>query len=463
MKKRVIVLDTNVLLHDPESPLHFANENVVIPIQVVEEVDRFKRDPGEKGRNARRVSRLLDSLREKGNLSSGVKINNKFEGTIKVAFCRKETTERLPSELSDSSGDNKILAVALEEKNTKILSDFPEVVLISKDTNLRIKADAVGLKAEDYSKDKVSLDNLEKGFREISSNSEEINKVQKDGFIYLRDIKSKFEPSLASNEGVILKDNLKENHTYLTRYDQSENKLVSLNYLRRSNLGKVKPKNLEQSFALDLLLDPKVQLVSLVGKAGTGKTLLALAVGLHQVADENIYERLLVSRPPIPLGKELGYLPGSLDEKLAPWMKPIIDNLDYLTSPKSNKNGEKIDRKERDINSKNSWEDLRGMGLLEVEAINYIRGRSIPHQFILIDEAQNLTPLEVKTIVTRAGEGTKIVFTGDPNQIDHPYLDSDSNGLTWLAKKLHGQKIIGHITLSQGERSDLAELAADLL
>ena len=463
MKKRVIVLDTNVLLHDPESPLHFANENVVIPIQVVEEVDRFKRDPGEKGRNARRVSRLLDSLREKGNLSAGVKINNKFEGTIKVAFCRKETTDRLPSELNDSSGDNKILAVALEEKNTKILSDFPEVVLISKDTNLRIKADAVGLKAEDYSKDKVSLDNLEKGFREISSNSDEINKVQKDGFIYLRDIKSKFEPSLVSNEGVILKDNLKENHTYLTRYDKSEKKLVGLNYLRRSHLGKVKPKNLEQSFALDLLLDPKVQLVSLVGKAGTGKTLLALAVGLHQVADANIYERLLVSRPPIPLGKELGYLPGSLDEKLAPWMKPIIDNLDYLTSPKSNKNGEKIDRKERDINSKNSWEDLRGMGLLEVEAINYIRGRSIPNQFILIDEAQNLTPLEVKTIVTRAGEGTKIVFTGDPNQIDHPYLDSDSNGLTWLAKKLHGQKIIGHITLSQGERSDLAELAADLL
>ena len=463
MKKKVIVLDTNVLLHDPESPLHFARENVVIPIQVVEEVDRFKRDLGEKGRNARRVSRLLDSLREKGNLSLGVKISDKHKGTIKVAFCRKETTDRLPSELGESSGDNKILAVALEEKNTKILSDFPEVILISKDTNLRIKADAIGLKAEDYTKDKISLDNLEKGFREISANSNEINKVQKDGFIYLREIRANLEPSLTCNEGVILRDNLKENHTYLTRYNHSEKKLEALHFLRRSNLGKVKPKNVEQSFALDLLLDPKVELVSLVGKAGTGKTLIALAVGLHQVADENIYERLLVSRPPIPLGKELGYLPGSLDEKLAPWMKPIIDNLDYLTSPKSYKNGEKIDRKDRDINSKNSWEDLRGMGLLEVEAINYIRGRSIPHQFILIDEAQNLTPLEVKTIVTRAGEGTKIIFTGDPNQIDHPYLDSDSNGLTWLAKKLHGQKIIGHITLSQGERSDLAELAADLL
>ncbi len=463
MKKRVIVLDTNVLLHDPESPLHFANDNVVIPIQVVEEVDRFKRDPSEKGRNARRVSRLLDGFREKGNLSSGVRINNKDMGKIKVAFCRKETTDRLPSELSDNSGDNKILAVALEQKTNKVLANSPDVIVISKDTNLRIKADAIGLKAEDYCNKNVSLDNLNRGYREIISDQNEINKIQKDGFIFLKDIKCNIKPSLYSNEGVIMKDNLQENHTYLCRYDLKENKLISLNWLRRSNLGKIKPKNLEQSFALDLLLDPDIHLVSLLGKAGTGKTLLALAVGLHLVADENDYERLLVSRPPISLGKELGFLPGSLDEKLAPWMKPIIDNLDYLTGSKFNKKGEKVALKERDNNTRNSWEDLRGMGLLEVEAINYIRGRSIPHQFILIDEAQNLTPLEVKTIVTRAGEGTKIVFTGDPYQIDHPYLDSDSNGLTWLAKKLQGQHIVGHITLSQGERSKLAELAANLL
>lgn len=214
---------------------------------------------------------------------------------------------------------------------------------------------------------------------------------------------------------------------------------------------------------MDLLLDPEIYLVSLIGKAGTGKTLFALAVGLHQVADENMYEKLLVSRPPISLAKELGYLPGSLDEKMAPWMKPIIDNLDFLTGTKSNKNGEKVNLKVRNSNAKNSWEDLQGMGLLEVEAINYIRGRTIPHQFIIIDEAQNLTSLEVKTIVTRAGEGTKIIFTGDPYQIDHPYLDSDSNGLTWLAKRMQGQRIVGHITLTQGERSDLADLAANLL
>ena len=461
--KKIIVLDTNVLLHDPHSINHFSNENIVIPIQVVEEVDRFKRDPSEKGRNARRFSRLLDSYREKGNLSTGVRINNKFDGLLKVAFCRKETTDRLPSELSDKSGDNKILAVALEQKNTKVLSDSPEVILISQDTNLRIKADALGLKAENYNNDKVELETLNKGFREILSNKDQIQKIQKERFIHLSDIKFQIKPKLEANEGIILKDNLNKNHTFLCRYNSIEDKLYALDFLKRTNLGKIKPKNLEQSFALDLLLDPSIKLLSLIGKAGTGKTLLALAVGLNQVADENLYERLLVSRPPIPLGKELGYLPGSLDEKLAPWMKPIIDNLDFLTGSKYNKNGQKNDLKERRENTKSSWEDLQGMGLLEVEAINYIRGRSIPHQFILIDEAQNLTPLEVKTIVTRAGEGTKIVFTGDPNQIDHPYLDSDSNGLTWLAEKMHGQNIVGHITLSQGERSDLAELAANLL
>ncbi len=462
MVNKIRVLDTNVLLHDPESLNYFAGQDIVIPIQVVEEIDRFKRDPSEKGRNARRVSRKLDKLREKGNLSLGVRIKDKSLGKIKVAFCRKETIDRLPRELSEESGDNKILAVALEQKNTKVVSDRPEVVLISQDTNLRIKADALGLKAENYTSDKVILDSLDNGFCEIESNKEEIKRIQVDKFIELKDIKTHIKRTLKANDGIILRDNLSPNHTYLCRYKSSK-RLVSLDFLKRAKLGKIKPRNLEQSFALDLLLDPEIQLVTLIGKAGTGKTLLALAVGLNQVADENMYERLLVSRPPISLGKELGYLPGSLDEKLGPWMKPIIDNLDFLTGSKFRKNGQKVNQKERQENAKNSWEDLQGMGLLEVEAINYIRGRSIPNQFILIDEAQNLTPLEVKTIVTRAGEGTKIVFTGDPHQIDHPYLDSDSNGLTWLAEKLRDQDIVGHITLSQGERSELAELAANLL
>lgn len=464
IKKRTVILDTTVLLHDPESPRRFGTDQVIIPIQVIEEVDRFKKDPGEKGRNARRVSRLLDSFRAKGNLADGVPINKGVESTLKVAFCRKETTDRLPPELKGDSGDNKILAVALEEQNKKMRGNQNEVVLISKDTNLRIKADAVGLKAESYTNDLIDIKDLYRGFRTIHVNDELINKLNDTGSLMLDSNPGLLKGKLRANEGIVLSGEGEKGHTYLGRYNTESNSIRGLEWLKRARLGKIKSKNLEQSFALDLLLDPNVQLVSLVGKAGTGKTLLALAVGLHLVADENMYDKLLVPRPPISLGKELGYLPGSLEEKLAPWMKPIIDNLNYLTGSGIDKQGER-ERSKKHVRNNNthSWEDLKGMGLIEVEAINYIRGRSIAHQYILIDEAQNLTPLEVKTIVTRAGEGTKLVFTGDPHQIDNPYVDSDSNGLTWLAEKLKGQNIVGHITLSKGERSPLAELAANML
>jgi PhoH-like ATPase len=223
-------------------------------------------------------------------------------------------------------------------------------------------------------------------------------------------------------------------------------------------MGRIQPRNREQTFALDLLLDPAVALVTLVGKAGTGKTLLALAAGLHLVADEHLYERLLVTRPVISLGKEMGFLPGDLEEKMAPWMQPIIDNLDFLLGGEDAQTVRGGHRAPR-----NNWSDLKGMGLLEVEAISYIRGRSIPRQFMVVDEAQNLTPHEVKTIVTRVGEGTKIVLTGDPYQIDNPYVDAESNGLTWLVERFKGQLLSGHITLTRGERSELAELAANLL
>jgi PhoH-like ATPase len=221
----------------------------------------------------------------------------------------------------------------------------------------------------------------------------------------------------------------------------------------------VGPRNREQTFALDLLLDPAIQLLTLVGKAGTGKTLLALAAGLHQVADERLYERLLVTRPVISLGKEIGFLPGSLEEKMGPWMQPIIDNLDFLLGGTPEEESRQGSRRA----TRSNWTDLKGMGLLEVEAISYIRGRSIPRQFMVVDEAQNLTPHEVKTIVTRVGEGTKIVFTGDPYQIDNPYVDAESNGLTWLVERFKGQTLAGHVTLVRGERSELAELAANLL
>jgi PhoH-like ATPase len=459
--RKIFVLDTNVLLHDPQAITRFEDNHVVVPIEVVEEIDRFKRDPSEKGRNARQVSRLLDELRERGNLSEGVPIDESSGGTLQVVFCRSETLAQLPPELKSGNGDNNILAVALEQRMHEVMGSQPPVVLVTKDTNLRIKADAVGLTAQDYTTDKVDLADLYPGFCELWVSADQIDRVKGEGGLPLAELPegSGGPAGLQANEGVTLVDQLQPNHTLLARFDARSAALLPLQKAPKVRLGRIQPRNREQTFALDLLLDAAVQLVTLVGKAGTGKTLLALAAGLHQVADERLYDRLLVTRPVIPLGKEIGFLPGDLEEKMGPWMQPIIDNLDYLLggeeSAHPTRGGHRAPR--------SSWADLKGMGLLEVEAISYIRGRSIPRQFMVVDEAQNLTPHEVKTIVTRVGEGTKIVFTGDPYQIDNPYVDAESNGLTWLVERFKGQGLAGHVTLMRGERSELAELAANLL
>ena len=462
MKDSIVVLDTNVLLHDPEAPTRFGPKSVVLPIQVIEEIDRFKRDSSEKGRNARRISRFLDAHREKGNLADGVPLEGTQGGTLQVSFCRQETLKQLPIELKDGGGDNNILAVALEQMRCSGLQDPPDVLLVSKDINLRIKADAVGLKAEDYVNDNVAIDDLYPGFREIGTGTEAIKKVQSEESISTFEIPILKDNPLHPNEGVMLINEQNKNHTFLCRHQGDSGTLKSLQWLQRARLGRIKPRNREQHFALDILLDPNVALVTLVGKAGTGKTLLALAAGLHQVADIQHYARLLVTRPPISLGRDLGYLPGTLEEKLGPWMKPIIDNIDFITGTVPGQD-KRQRSKQQAHEPRNSWTDLQGMGILEVEAINTIRGRSIPNQFMVVDEAQNLTPLEVKTIVTRVGEGTKIVFTGDPFQIDNPYVDAESNGLTWLVEKLKGQPLVAHTTLLHGERSALAELAANVL
>lgn len=467
--RKTFVLDTNVLLHDPQALTRFEDNAVVIPIEVVEEIDRFKRDPSEKGRNARQISRLLDALREKGNLADGVPIDDASGGTLQVVFCRSETLAQLPPELKGGNGDNNILAVALEQLRSGLISDQPPVVLVTKDTNLRIKADAVGLTAQDYTTDKVDIADLYPGVCELMASAAAMEQLKGEGGLALVDLPSAQGAALQANEGVTLVDQAQPNHTLLARFDAGTGRLLPLQRAGKVRLGKVSARNREQTFALDLLLDPSVQLLTLVGKAGTGKTLLALAAGLHQVADEHLYERLLVTRPVISLGKEIGFLPGSLEEKMGPWMQPIIDNLDFLLGgadadegrsprPSSGSNRPGTQRGNR-----SNWTDLKGMGLLEVEAISYIRGRSIPRQFMVVDEAQNLTPHEVKTIVTRVGEGTKIVFTGDPYQIDNPYVDAESNGLTWLVERFKGQRLAGHVTLMRGERSELAELAANLL
>ncbi|AFY27938.1 PhoH family protein [Cyanobium gracile] len=458
--RKTFVLDTNVLLHDPQALNRFEDNQVVIPIEVVEEIDRFKRDPSEKGRNARQVSRLLDQLREKGNLAEGVPIDDVSGGTLKVVFCRSETLSQLPPELKAGNGDNNILAVALEQRLQEVVGSQPPVVLVTKDTNLRIKADAVGLIAQDYTTDKVDMADLYPGFCERWVDADQMDRVKTGDGLPADAIPEQTVAvsPLQANEGVTLIDLAQPAHTLLARYNGRTGTLQPLQKSPKAKMGRIQPRNREQSFALDLLLDPAVALVTLVGKAGTGKTLLALAAGLHQVADDHLYERLLVTRPVISLGKEMGFLPGDLEEKMAPWMQPIVDNLDFLLGGDEGQPARGGHRPPR-----SNWSDLKGMGLLEVEAISYIRGRSIPRQFMVVDEAQNLTPHEVKTIVTRVGEGTKIVLTGDPYQIDNPYVDAESNGLTWLVERFKGQLLSGHITLMRGERSELAELAANLL
>jgi PhoH-like ATPase len=456
--RKTFVLDTNVLLHDPLALTRFQDNAVVVPIEVVEEIDRFKRDPSEKGRNARQVSRLLDQLREKGNLADGVSIDAESGGTLKVVFCRGETLAQLPPELRGGNGDNNILAVALEQRLQEVMGSHQPVVLVTKDTNLRIKADAVGLIAQDYTTDKVDIADLYPGFCELWASAEQMDRVKSQGGLPEADL-SAGHPRLVANEGVTLVDQAQPNHTLLARFHGDSGALQPLQRAPKVRLGAIQPRNREQTFALDLLLDPEIQLVTLIGKAGTGKTLLALAAGLHMVADERVYDRLLVTRPVIPLGKDIGFLPGDIEEKMGPWMQPIIDNLDFLLGASEGHGGSRGSQRTQ----RNSWTDLKGMGLLEVEAISYIRGRSIPRQYMVVDEAQNLTPHEVKTIVTRVGEGTKIVLTGDPYQIDNPYVDAESNGLTWLVERFKGQPLAGHVTLLRGERSALAELAANLL
>jgi len=437
--KKTFVLDTNVLLHDPQALFRFEDNDLIIPMTVIEELDRFKKELSETGRNARQFSRIIDGLRAKAKLVEGVELET--GGRLRVDLYTEEHRKCLPPELRTDQGDNRILAVALDVKSR---SNSP-VVFVTKDINLRIKADVVGLTAEDYESDKVSLDELYSGTAEVFLSRDEIDLFYSQGFLPI-------EEEFLSNQCLTLIDATNPTHTALARYNRSLRQAVALLRAPKDGLWGIHPRNREQQFAFDMLLNEDVQLVTLVGKAGTGKTLLAIAAGLHKSADEGQYSRLLVSRPIFPLGRDLGYLPGDLNEKLSPWMQPIFDNVELL-----------LGSVEEGSKRKRGYKELVDLGLLEIEPLTYIRGRSIPKQYMIVDEAQNLTPHEIKTIVTRAGEGTKIVLTGDPYQIDNPYIDSSSNGLTYVVDKFKGEDIACHITLNKGERSCLAELAANLL
>ena len=435
--KKIFVLDTNVLLHDPRAMFSFADNEVVIPIFVIEEIDTFKKDMSELGRNARMVARSLDDLRVEGNITSGVPIGD--GGVLRVAISGK----RLPPEFGDNhKADNRIVATALECQER---APEQQVIFVTKDVNLRIRAAALGLKVEDFDAARTDISELYSGIAEVDVAGESIDEFYKNGRLALPD------PYYFPNQFALLRDPANGSHTALGKVNLEHQAFEPLPKLKDGLWG-IRPRNKEQTFAVDLLMNDNIKLVTLVGKAGTGKTLMAIAAGLHKVTEEGTYQRLLIARPVFPLGKDIGYLPGDIEEKLNPWMQPIFDNVEFLMGLG------KAERKQG-----RSYHELMDMGVLEIEPLTYIRGRSIPNQFMVVDEAQNLTPHEVKTIVSRAGDNTKIVLTGDPYQIDNPYVDSTNNGLVHTVNRFRAERIFGHITLVKGERSELAELATTLL
>jgi len=429
------VLDTNVLIHDPQSIFQFDDNDLFIPIYVLEELDKLKNEQSLRGRNSREACRIIDDFRSGGSICEGVQVG---EGTLRI-FVPKER-KRLSVALDMNSMDNAILQSAVDVRDT-----FPEVrtILVTMDVNLRIRAESVGVQTAVYESLSVDPSRMPSGQTSIAVEGGSIDQMFKVGFVHRPD-----DAELYDNQCVTLEEG---NKTGLGRYNKKSDKICKLNVPREGIMG-IRPRNKEQQFALDMLLDDSVKLVTLVGMAGTGKTLLAVAAGIQKAVHEGEYSRILISRPVVPMGKDLGFLPGTLEEKMDPWMQPIYDNLDFLmmTGGKKRTNGMNV-------------EQLFDEDLIRVEPLTYIRGRTLPNQFVIIDESQNLSPHEIKTIITRCGEGSKIVLTGDPDQIDNPYMDKGSSGLSLAVEKLRGDPLVGHLTLSKGERSALANLAATCL
>ena len=430
-----VVIDTSVILYDALAVKVFRNTDIYIPLPVIEEIDRFKRDAGENGRNARQFSRFMDTLRSQGSLTEGVLLES---GSYVYVNMLSGIEESLSSLLLDiNKTDNQILGTAfmLQER-------FPKssVELITKDINLRVKSDVFGVKSRDYDPNQLaSVEDMYSGKRQIQIEDSRIEQFFKEGFLLPESEK------FFANQYVLMQSGKKQ---ALGRYDKKQNKVLPL-ISSGTPVWRVHPRNPEQNFAFDALLNKEILFVSLVGKAGTGKTLLALAAGLYQTMDQGVYRRMLVSRPVFPMGRDIGYLPGDIEQKLNPWMQPIFDSLEFIMGM-----GKKASQ---------LTQDLMDQGLLNIEPLAYIRGRSIPHQYLIVDEAQNLTPHEIKTIITRAGTGTKVILTGDCYQIDNPYVDASNSGLTYSVEKFKGQEIVAHISLQKGERSELAELGANIL
>ena len=462
--KKTYILDTNVLLSDPSFFRNFEDNDLIVPILVLEELDRHKGRSDEVGRNCREVSRLLDTLSESGSLKEGVQLPG--GGTLRVISSPKGYSELLPPELiQGSSVDNMIIGFVLMLK----AGDHPNSILVSKDINVRVKCSSLGIPAEDYLSLRVSdsMDTLYTGVRVVMTKEEAVDDFYINGVCKTSSVTDeKVYPNqilvlkAVDGEGSTLKSALTRVHSDhslrpLTKYDE---------------IFGVRPRNKEQSFSVELLMDPSIKLLTLTGRAGCGKTLLALAAGLEQlesIGSQKTYQKLIVSRPVQPVGRDIGFLPGTLQEKMEPWISPVRDNLEFLLGTSLGKKAYARRKKSEDSTTgsfKDPYLDLmQQKGLIEIEAISFIRGRSIPNAFMIIDEAQNLSMHELKTIVTRAGENTKIVLTGDIEQIDNVHVDTFTNGLTYAVEKFKEYDISGHVTLLKGERSELATLASKIL
>tara|TARA_B000000557_G_scaffold131353_1_gene106447 strand:- start:3456 stop:4808 length:1353 start_codon:yes stop_codon:yes gene_type:complete len=450
MKKKNYILDTSVYLTNARAIYDFGRNDIIIPLKVLEEVDKHKKRQDGVGSQARQFIRILDALREKGSLSKGVRIDT-GKGLVKVYDRGATDASLLPPDLDPSVPDHIIIATALtvaEQDSSR------KSIMVSRDINMRVICDSIGLTAEDYNAAKA-VDDLEKlysGFDTYLVDDQTIDRFYSGEDVFVEEDAQAPENKFQPNQYLLLVSNANDKKTALARFMNHNTALRKVVHDKLPSWG-IQSRNKEQAFAIDLLMDPTVEVVSLIGKAGSGKTLCAIAAGMEQTlgtslkaGKNSLYSRMIVSRPIMPMGRDIGFLPGTMEEKMHPWLMPIQDNLQFLMG-----------------NDKTMLEQYTEKGLIEIEALTYIRGRSISNAYIIIDEAQNLTAHEIKTIITRAGEGTKIVLTGDIEQIDNAYTDETSNGLAYAIEKFKYYEVSGHITLQKGERSRVATLAAKIL
>jgi PhoH-like ATPase len=442
MAKKNYVLDTSVYLTDADALFKFDNHDIYIPLKVLEEIDKHKKRQDSVGINARKIIRTLDELRAKGNLQKGVRLG-KGKGVLKAVSYEVLKDVIFPSDLDLSIPDHMIIATAMavRQESTR------RTCVVSRDINMRVICDSIGMPSEDYTTERVvhSSDELYSGLAIHLVDDQVIDRFYDDEDIYIEE--DEVEGEWHPNQYVLMVSNANEKKTCLGRFYTHFQPIKKIVHSKIPD-WKISSRNKEQAFAIDLLMDPSVKVVSLVGRAGSGKTLCAIAAGLQQTIGlrENPYDRMIVSRPVQPLGKDIGFLPGTMEEKMLPWLMPIQDNLQFLVG-----------------NNRNTLQMYMDQGKIEIEALTYIRGRSIANAFIIIDEAQNLTAHEIKTIMTRVGEGTKIVLTGDIEQIDNVYVNETSNGLAHAVEKFKQFPIAGHVTFTKGERSEVATLASKVL